>query len=144
MQIKALLFLSVATSLVSARLYLGGSDIEYDHVKGRVIRGGSSSFGGEFGDYCQGANLDPEVGQSQAMNVAAAVGGLDHIALQHASDDDIHAHAYALAQQFNVPLSYVGSVCGGMAEVLFSKHSQASPHYGTYVAINKVVFKDHN
>ncbi|KAJ3073286.1 hypothetical protein HDU98_001836 [Podochytrium sp. JEL0797] len=181
MQIKTLLFLSaVITSLVSANLFHGGSDIEYDNDAGRVVSGGcncdgpyqevqvpvideephwgslcgiignplgccaslfsSSCFGGGFGGFCFAANLDPVAGQFLAMNVTAAIGGLDHVALQTATDAEISSHANALAQQFDVPLTYIGSVSGGMAEVLFSKDSTASPHFGTYVAINKAVF----
>ncbi|KAJ3073289.1 hypothetical protein HDU98_001839 [Podochytrium sp. JEL0797] len=184
MQIKTLLFLSAATSLVSARLYRGGCDINYDKDAGRVVSGGcncdgpyqavqvpvvheephwgglcgiigdaigccaslfsSLCFGGGFGGFCHAANLDPVAGQFLAMNVTAAIGGLDHIALQTASDDEISSHVNALAQQFDVPVTYIGSVSGGMAEVLFSKDSTASPHFGTYVAINKAVFNPQN
>ncbi|KAJ3066970.1 hypothetical protein HDU98_009788 [Podochytrium sp. JEL0797] len=109
-----------------------------------VVARPSLAVCGGFGGFCLAANLDPVAGQFLAMNVTAAIGGLDHVALQTASDDEISAHVNALAQQFDVPPTYIGSVSGGMAEVLFSKDSTSSPHYGTYVAINKAVFNPQN
>ncbi|KAJ3073288.1 hypothetical protein HDU98_001838 [Podochytrium sp. JEL0797] len=172
MQIKTLLILSAATSFVNANLYRGfisggcGCNGPYQVVQKTVIKEepnwgrrcgivgdydggcaslfGSSCFGGKFAGYCHAANLDPVAGQFLAMNVTAAIGGLDHVALQTASDAEIASHVNALAQQFDVPVTYVGSVSGGMAEVLSSKDSTSSPHFGTYVAINRAVFNPQN
>ncbi|KAJ3077080.1 hypothetical protein HDU98_008512 [Podochytrium sp. JEL0797] len=104
----------------------------------------SLTFGGLFEAFCNSAALDPLTGQLLALNVTAAIGGLDHATIQKYTDTDVLAQANGLAMQYDIPLDFVGSVSGGMAEVLYAKDSTASPQFGTYAAINRVVYNAQN
>ncbi|KAJ3076590.1 hypothetical protein HDU98_002110 [Podochytrium sp. JEL0797] len=99
----------------------------------------SNCFGRSFSGYSRAANLDPEAGQMLSLNVSQTINGLPHTMLSQAPASMLLSTAQSVAEMHDVPVEYIASLAGGMAEALTAANSTAAPQFRTYASLNTVV-----